>query len=61
MILQVDSRQQAGKHKAKHDYFESLGIKLVISKMLVGDYCVPSNGSVVVDTKKDILELYTAG
>ena len=59
MILQVDSRQQAGKHKAKHNYFESLGIKLVTSKMLVGDYCIPSNGSVVVDTKKDMLELYS--
>ncbi len=58
MILQVDSRQQSGKHKLKHDYFESLGIKLVVSKMLVGDYCIPSNGSVVVDTKKDMTELY---
>ena len=58
MIIQCDSRQQEGKHKLKHDYFESLGIKLVRSKLLVGDYCIPSNGSIVVDTKKDMMELY---
>ena len=58
MILQVDSRQKEGKHKLKHEYFESLGIKLVTSKMIVGDYCIPSNGSIVVDTKKDMMELY---
>lgn len=58
MILQIDSRQQKDKHKLKHQYFESQGYKLVTSKMLVGDYCIPSNGSVVVDTKKDMMELY---
>lgn len=58
MILQVDSRQQKDKHKLKHDYFESLGIKLVTSKMLVGDYMVPSNGSIVVDTKQNMNEIY---
>lgn len=59
MILQVDSRQQKDKHKLKHDYFESQGYKLVVSKLLVGDYVIPSNGSVVVDTKKDMSEIYT--
>lgn len=58
MILQVDSRQQKSKHELKHKYFEEHGYKLVVSKMLVGDYCIPSNGSVVVDTKKDMMELY---
>lgn len=58
MIIQVDSRQQKDKHKLKHEYFEQKGYKLVVSKMLVGDYCIPSNGSVVVDTKKDMMELY---
>lgn len=57
-ILQVDSRQQKGKHELKHTYFEEQGYKLVVSKLLVGDYCIPSNGSVVVDTKKDMSEVY---
>lgn len=59
MILQVDSRQQKGKHQLKHEYFESQGYKLVVSKLLVGDYCIPSNGSISVDTKKDMSEIYT--
>lgn len=59
MLLQIDTRQQKGKHKLKHEYFESLGIKTVNSKLLVGDYSVASDGSVSVDTKKDIAELYS--
>lgn len=59
MVIQVDSRQQKNKHNNKHDYFKSKGFTIVVSKMLVGDYCIPSNGSVAIDTKKDMSELYT--
>lgn len=59
MIIQCDTRQKKKHHDAKEQYFESLGHKLVHSKMLVGDYCIPSNGSVVVDTKADLSELYS--
>lgn len=59
MIIQCDTRQKRKHHDLKERYFESLGHELVHSKMLCGDYCVPSNGSVVVDTKADLSELYS--
>lgn len=57
-IIQCDSRQKRKHHDRKEKYFEEQGYKLVHSKMLVGDYCIPSNGSVAVDTKADLTELY---
>jgi ribosome-associated protein len=59
LIIQCDTRQKRKHHDLKERYFEEQGHKLVHSKMLVGDYCVPSNGSVVVDTKADLSELYS--
>ena len=57
-IIQCDTRQKRKHHDRKEKYFVEQGYKIVSSKMLVGDYCIPSNGSVVVDTKADISELY---
>lgn len=57
-IIQCDSRQKRKHHDRKEKYFEEQGYKLVHSKTLVGDYCIPSNGSVSVDTKASISELY---
>lgn len=51
-----DTRQQAGKHDAKHRGFEQMGITLFRSKLAFGDYHNPPKVS--VDTKKDIYELY---
>ena len=59
MILQQDTRQKKKHHTVKEQWFQNHGITLVNSKMLVGDYMIPSNGSVCVDTKKDIGELYS--
>ena len=59
MIIQQDTRQKQKHHLNKEKWFEKHGIKVVNSKMLVGDYCIPSDGSVSVDTKKDIGELYS--
>lgn len=58
MIIQADTRQKKKHHTAKEKYFESKGIKIVNSKLLVGDYAIPSQGNVAVDTKADISELY---
>lgn len=52
-----DTRQQAGKHNAENEYFSAHGIKVIRSKLPVGDYANILNMSVVVDTKKDIQEL----
>ena len=57
MILIEDTRQVVGKHKLKNEYFEKMGIEVVRSKLLFGDYQNPQNPSIVIDTKKDIQEL----
>ena len=53
----VDSRQQDGKHDIKHKQMQDMGYKLLTSKLPLGDYAFINDLSVVVDTKKDILEL----
>ena len=58
MIIQADTRQKKKHHTAKEKHFASQGIRVVSSKMLVGDYCIPSQGNIAVDTKADISELY---
>lgn len=50
-----DTRQQAGKHEVKHEWWADRGITLVRSKLAFGDYCRPPE--VAVDTKASIAEL----
>ena len=57
MTIIEDTRQQAGKHNFKQSYFETHGIKIVRSKLPVGDYANIKDLSVVIDTKKDIQEI----
>lgn len=57
MTIIEDTRQQEGKHKLKHQYFADNDIKVVRSKLPVGDYANIKNMSVIVDTKKDIQEI----
>lgn len=59
MIIQEDTRQKQKHHLNKESWFERHDIKVVHSKCIVGDYIIPSDGSVSVDTKKDISELYS--
>lgn len=59
MIIQQDTRQKKQHHIRKEKWFAEKGIKIINSKLLVGDYMIPSDGSVSVDTKKDISELYS--
>ena len=56
-ILLVDSRQQEGKHDAKEQWFAAHGIETRRTKLWVGDYTLPTDQSVCIDTKKDIQEL----
>lgn len=55
MRIIEDTRQQAGKHDAKHDGFDAAGVELIRSKLAFGDYALPP--TVSVDTKADIYEL----
>ena len=50
-----DTRQQAGKHKLKHEWWRGHDVALVRSKLAFGDYCLPP--AVAVDTKANLLEL----
>lgn len=54
--IQIDTRQQSGKHDHKHDKWASEGVPTFISKVPFGDYVLAPPAS--VDTKKDIYELY---
>lgn len=55
MVIVEDTRQQAGKHELKHEWFTAHGVELVRSKLPFGDYAlVPS---VAIDTKKDMEEI----
>lgn len=58
MVIQQDTRQKKQHHANKEKWFAEHGIKVVNSKMLVGDYMIPSDGSIAIDTKKDCSELY---
>lgn len=51
-----DSRQQAGKHEAKHAWFAAHGIELVRKKLDAGDYATDAS-NVLVDTKRNIAEV----
>ena len=57
MILLEDTRNRIQKHKAKHVYFDNIGVKVERTKLYCGDYTLPTDQSVCVDTKKDIQEL----
>lgn len=57
MTIIEDTRQQSGKHDLKHEYFEKTGVKVVRSKLPVGDYANIKNMSVIVDTKQNIQEV----
>lgn len=55
MIIQEDSRQQAGKHETKHEALQAAGHRIIRSKVVVGDYCAPP--PVAVDTKENMAEI----
>lgn len=57
MTLIEDTRQQAGKHTLKQAYFAAHDIKIVRSKLPVGDYANMKDLSVIVDTKQNIQEI----
>ena len=57
MIILEDTRQQIKKHDVKHQWFERNGIQIERCRLYVGDYTLPNNQSICVDTKKDLQEL----
>lgn len=57
MIILADSRQHDKKHIEKEKWFAEHGIEVRRTKLYVGDYTLPRDQSVCVDTKKNIQEL----
>ena len=57
MIILEDTRNQVGKHDKKNEYFRQNGIEIRRTKLYCGDYTLPTDQSVCIDTKKDIQEL----
>ena len=57
MIILEDTRNQVGKHDKKNEYFQQNGIEVRRTKLYCGDYTLPTDQSVCIDTKKDIQEL----
>lgn len=56
MTIIEDTRQQADKHKVENAQLINLGVKILRSKLPVGDYANIKNLSVVIDSKKDLQE-----
>lgn len=57
MIILEDSRQQVYKHQIKHEWFKSNGIEIKRTKLYVGDYTLPTNQQICIDSKASITEL----
>ena len=56
--IQIDTRQQAGKHTNIDNWFDSHGIEYFYKKLDFGDYAeVDNGGNVVVDSKQDVQEV----
>jgi hypothetical protein len=58
MIIQMDTREQQGKKDHILSFFESEGIKVVRSKLFVGDWTRLDKQDVIIDTKQNLGEVY---
>lgn len=59
MVIFEDTRQQAGRHENIHRYCKKNNIRIVRSKLAVGDYMLagPGGGGISVDTKMGVAEI----
>lgn len=57
MWIIEDTRQQAGKHQKKHDWWKDNGDDLIRCKLPFGDYALPPK--ICVDTKANLMEIAT--
>lgn len=56
-MLQVDTREHKEEWERIKSQFDALGVSYFRSKLYVGDYCSIDNARLVIDRKKDLLEL----
>ena len=57
MTIQIDSREHKQERERIKAQFDALGVKHFTSKLYVGDYMNLDNPRVVIDRKKDLLEI----
>ena len=57
MTINVDTREHAGEWKRIQEQFDRLGVQYFRSKLYCGDYMSLDNARLVIDRKKDLLEL----
>ena len=57
LTILMDTREKQGKKDHILKYFASHGIQVERIKLNVGDYAIKGNESVVIDLKRNILEL----
>lgn len=55
MIIECDTRQQKQKHITS--YFDKQEIKYIRNKLYAGDYKIIDSTKVIIDTKKDLMEV----
>lgn len=58
MIILEDSRQQKGRHDNINAWMILHDIEIRRTKLYVGDYTLPANQSVCIDTKYGLQEVY---
>ena len=57
MTIQVDTREHKKEWERIKSQFDSVGVEYYRSKLWVGDYMNIDKPRVVIDRKKDLLEL----
>ena len=58
-VLLEDTRNPAQKHRNVHEWAKREGVDIIRTKLLVGDYTLPTDQSVCVDTKSGLQEVYS--
>ena len=58
-VLLEDTRNPVEKHKNVHRWAEANGVQIIRTKLLVGDYTLPTNQAVCIDTKAGLQEVYS--
>ena len=58
-ILLEDTRNPESKHRNVHEWADANGVTIIRTKLLVGDYTLPTDQSVCVDTKSGMQEVYS--
>lgn len=57
-MIFIDTRQQKGRHDNIDNWLTAHGIEIRRTKLFAGDYTLPTNQSVCIDTKFGLQEVY---